>query len=86
MSGSLQSVPNATALLKATIGNIGQNLFWAFASNMALIPVAAGALYLAYGLLLSPVFAAGAIALSSVFVLGTALCPHSVTYEPGGRM
>lgn len=73
MSGSLQGVPNAIALSKATIGNIRQNLFWAFAYNTALIPVAAGALYPAFGLLLSPVFAAGAMALSSVFVLGNAL-------------
>ena len=73
MSGSLLGVPNAIALSKATIGNIRQNLFWAFAYNTALIPVAAGALYPAYGILLSPVFAAGAMALSSVFVLGNAL-------------
>ncbi|MDH2091452.1 heavy metal translocating P-type ATPase [Rhizobium pusense] len=73
MSGSLQGVPNAIALSKATIGNIRQNLFWAFAYNTALIPVAAGLLYPAYGILLSPVFAAGAMALSSVFVLGNAL-------------
>jgi Au+-exporting ATPase len=73
MSGSLQSVPTAIALSKATIGNIRQNLFWAFAYNTALIPVAAGLLYPAYGILLSPVFAAGAMALSSVFVLGNAL-------------
>ncbi|MGY5779665.1 heavy metal translocating P-type ATPase [Rhizobium sp. LEGMi135b] len=73
MSGSLQGVPNAIALSKATIGNIRQNLFWAFAYNTALIPVAAGALYPAFGVLLSPVSAAGAMALSSVFVLGNAL-------------
>ncbi|WID99154.1 heavy metal translocating P-type ATPase [Bosea vestrisii] len=73
MSGSLQGVSNAIALSKATIGNIRQNLFWAFAYNTALIPVAAGVLYPAYGILLSPVFAAGAMALSSVFVLGNAL-------------
>ncbi|QPC95835.1 heavy metal translocating P-type ATPase [Mesorhizobium sp. INR15] len=73
MSGSLQGVSNAIALSKATIGNIRQNLFWAFAYNTALIPVAAGLLYPVYGILLSPVFAAGAMALSSVFVLGNAL-------------
>ena len=73
MSGNLQGVPNAIALSKATIGNIRQNLFWAFAYNTALIPVAAGVLYPAWGLLLSPIFAAGAMALSSVFVLGNAL-------------
>ncbi len=73
MSGSLQGIPNAIALSQATIGNIRQNLFWAFAYNTALIPVAAGVLYPAFGILLSPVFAAGAMALSSVFVLGNAL-------------
>ena len=73
MSGNLQGVPNAIALSKATIGNIRQNLFWAFGYNTALIPVAAGVLYPAYAVLLSPIFAAGAMALSSVFVLGNAL-------------
>ena len=73
MSGSLRGVPNAIALSKATIRNIRQNLFWAFAYNTALIPVAAGALWPAFGILLSPIFAAGAMALSSVFVLGNAL-------------
>ncbi|MGI6856646.1 heavy metal translocating P-type ATPase [Mesorhizobium sp. 1B3] len=73
MSGDLLGVPNAIALSRATIGNIKQNLFWAFAYNAALIPVAAGALYPAYGILLSPIFAAAAMALSSVFVLGNAL-------------
>ncbi|HEL3751274.1 TPA: cadmium-translocating P-type ATPase [Stenotrophomonas maltophilia] len=73
MSGSLLGVPNAIALSRATLGNIRQNLFWAFAYNTALIPVAAGVLYPAFGILLSPVFAAGAMALSSVFVLGNAL-------------
>ncbi|MFB3128782.1 MAG: HAD-IC family P-type ATPase, partial [Lysobacteraceae bacterium] len=73
MSGNLQGVPSAIALSKATLGNIRQNLFWAFAYNTALIPVAAGVLYPVWGVLLSPVFAAGAMALSSVFVLGNAL-------------
>lgn len=73
MSGSLQGVLNAIALSKATIKNIQQNLFWAFFYNVALIPIAAGVLYPAFGILLSPIFAAGAMALSSVFVLGNAL-------------
>ncbi|ENU24122.1 copper-translocating P-type ATPase [Acinetobacter proteolyticus] len=73
MSGNLQGVANAIALSKATIGNIHQNLFWAFAYNTLLIPVAAGVLYPTYGILMSPIFAAGAMALSSVFVLGNAL-------------
>ncbi len=73
MSGSLKGVPNAIALSRATIGNVQQNLFWAFAYNTALIPVAAGVLYPLWGILLSPVLGAGAMALSSVFVLGNAL-------------
>ena len=73
MSGNLQGVPTAIALSQATLGNIRQNLFWAFAYNTALIPVAAGVLYPAFGILLSPIFAAGAMSLSSVFVLGNAL-------------
>jgi len=73
MSGNLQGVPNAIALSRAIIGNIRQNLFWAFAYNTALIPVAAGVLYPVWGVLLSPIFAAAAMALSSVFVLGNAL-------------
>nr|WP_191856219.1 heavy metal translocating P-type ATPase [Agrobacterium tumefaciens] len=73
MSGDLRGVANAIALSKATIRNIGQNLFWAFAYNAALVPVAAGILYPVNGVLLSPVLAAGAMALSSVFVLTNAL-------------
>ncbi|CAI1959921.1 Copper-transporting P-type ATPase [Serratia quinivorans] len=73
MSGDLRGVPNAIALSQATIRNIKQNLFWAFAYNVVLIPVAAGALYPLNGTLLSPIFAAAAMALSSVFVLGNAL-------------
>ena len=73
MSGDLRNVPNAIALSQATMRNIKQNLFWAFGYNTVLIPVAAGVLYPAYGLLLSPILAAAAMALSSVFVLGNAL-------------
>ena len=73
MSGDLQGVSNAIGLSKATLQNIGQNLFWAFAYNVLLIPVAAGALYPFTGILLSPMLAAGAMALSSVFVLGNAM-------------
>jgi Cu+-exporting ATPase len=73
MSGDLRGVTNAIALSQATIRNIKQNLFWAFAYNAVLIPVAAGVLYPVNGMLLSPIFAAAAMALSSVFVLGNAL-------------
>jgi len=73
MSGSMEGVATAIDLSRATLANIRQNLFWAFAYNTALIPVAAGVFYPAAGILLSPIFAAGAMALSSVFVLGNAL-------------
>ncbi|MCX5515869.1 heavy metal translocating P-type ATPase [Kaistia algarum] len=73
MSGDLQGVVRAIGLSEATIRNIGENLFWAFIYNAVLIPVAAGALYPAFGILLSPMLAAGAMALSSVFVVGNAL-------------
>ena len=73
MSGRLTAVSDAIALSKATMRNIRQNLFWAFIYNALLIPVAAGALWPAFGILLSPIFAAAAMALSSVFVLGNAL-------------
>lgn len=73
MSGDLRGVVNALAISRATIRNIGENLFWAFAYNVALIPVAAGILYPFTGTLLSPVLAAAAMALSSVFVLSNAL-------------
>ena len=73
MSGDLRGVPNAIALSRATMINIRQNLFWAFAYNASLIPVAAGVLYPAFGILLSPIFAAAAMAASSVCVLTNAL-------------
>ena len=84
MTGRLTAVPDAIALSKATMRNIRQNLFWAFIYNALLIPVAAGALWPAFGLLLSPVFAAGAMALSSVFVLGNALRLRRFAPVPGG--
>ncbi|GAA5512357.1 copper-transporting P-type ATPase [Deinococcus carri] len=73
MSGDLRGVPNALALSRATLRNIKLNLFWAFAYNIVLIPVAAGVLYPAFGWLLSPVLAAAAMGFSSVFVLSNAL-------------
>lgn len=73
MSGALTGLVSAIGLSHAVMRNITQNLFWAFAYNVALIPVAAGLLHLVGGPLLSPVLAAGAMALSSVFVLANAL-------------
>jgi Cu+-exporting ATPase len=72
-SGDLRGIPNAQALSKATLRNIKQNLFWAFAYNVLLIPVAAGALYPLSGVLLSPALAALAMVFSDFFVLGNAL-------------
>ncbi len=73
MSGDLRGVVNAFEVSGRTMRNIRENLFWAFGYNVALIPVAAGVLYPALGVMLSPVLAAGAMALSSVFVLTNAL-------------
>jgi len=73
MSDNLMGVATAVKLSRNTLKNIHQNLFWAFAYNVALVPVAAGALYPNFGILLSPVFAAGAMACSSVFVVMNAL-------------
>lgn len=73
MSGDLARVPAALALSRATMRNIKQNLFWAFGYNALLIPVAAGALYPVNGMQLSPMLGAGAMALSSTFVLTNAL-------------
>jgi len=73
VSGAVSGVVEAVHVSGAVLRNIRQNLFWAFGYNVALIPVAAGVLYPAFGLLLSPMLAAGAMALSSVFVLSNAL-------------
>jgi len=73
ITGDLTGVVTAIALSKATIRNIKQNLFWAFAYNTILIPVAAGVLFPFFGILLNPIFAAAAMALSSVTVVTNAL-------------
>ena len=73
MTGSLTGVSAAVELSKATIRNIRQNLFWAFFYNALCIPVAAGALYPAFGWQLSPMLGAAAMSLSSVFVVSNAL-------------
>lgn len=73
MRGDLRTIATAVALSRAVMANIGQNLIWAFGYNVVLIPVAAGVLYPTFGLLLSPMVAAGAMALSSVSVLSNAL-------------
>lgn len=72
LGGDLKGVLNAITISRATMRNIWENLFWAFGYNVLLIPLAAGALYPAFGLLLNPMFGAGAMALSSVLVVGNA--------------
>jgi Cu+-exporting ATPase len=72
ISGDLKGVAASIALSKATLRNIKQNLFWAFAYNTILIPVAAGILFPIFGILLNPMFAAAAMGLSSVTVVTNA--------------
>ena len=73
MSHNLQGVVNGIGISRQTLRNIRQNLFWAFGYNVLLIPIAAGVLYPFYGLLLSPILAASAMAISSVMVVSNAL-------------
>jgi len=73
MRGELTEVSAAIALSRATMRNIKQNLFWAFIYNVIGIPIAAGALFLFGGPLLSPILAGGAMAMSSVSVVSNAL-------------
>ena len=73
LKGDLQGIVTARRLSQATMGNIRQNLFFAFIYNAAGVPIAAGVLYPFFGLLLSPIIAAAAMALSSVSVIGNAL-------------
>jgi Cu+-exporting ATPase len=73
LKGDLTGIVRARRLSAATMGNIRQNLFFAFIYNAAGVPIAAGALYPTFGILLSPIIAAAAMALSSVSVVGNAL-------------
>ena len=82
MKNSLMDVADAVSLSRATLRNIRQNLFWAFFYNSVGIPVAAGALYPAWGLTLNPMLAAAAMSLSSVCVVGNALRLRS--WKSGG--
>ncbi|ARO14112.1 Cu2+-exporting ATPase [Ketogulonicigenium robustum] len=84
MSGDIAGVLRARQVARATMVNIRQNLFWAFAYNVLLIPVAAGVLYPAFGWMLSPALAAGAMALSSVVVVGNALRLRRAGGSAGG--
>jgi Cu+-exporting ATPase len=73
LGGDLVGIVRARRLAKATVRNIKQNLFFAFAYNTAGVPIAAGILYPFFGLLLSPMIAAAAMSLSSVSVISNAL-------------
>ena len=73
LKGDLRGVVRAVKLARATMGNIKQNLFFAFVYNALGVPIAAGVLYPAFGMLLSPMIAAAAMSLSSVSVVGNAL-------------
>jgi Cu+-exporting ATPase len=73
VKGDLRAVARARALSRATMQNIRQNLFFAFVYNALGVPIAAGALYPAFGILLSPMIAAAAMSLSSVSVIANAL-------------
>jgi heavy metal translocating P-type ATPase len=72
LGGDLKGVLNAITVSRATLRNIWENLFWAFGYNALLIPVAMGVLYPAFGILLSPMIGAGAMAMSSIFVVTNA--------------
>ncbi len=73
VKGDLRGILRARLLSRATMTNIKQNLFWAFAYNSLGVPIAAGVLYPFLGILLSPIFAAAAMSFSSVSVIGNAL-------------
>jgi Cu+-exporting ATPase len=73
LKGDLQGIVRARQMSRATMSNIRQNLFFAFIYNAAGVPVAAGVLYPVFGLLLSPIIAAAAMALSSVSVIANSL-------------
>jgi Cu+-exporting ATPase len=73
IKGDLTGIVRGRILSKATMKNIRQNLFWAFAYNLLGVPIAAGILYPFFGILLSPIIAAAAMSFSSVTVIGNAL-------------
>jgi Cu+-exporting ATPase len=73
VKGDLRGIARARQLSRNTMRNIKQNLFFAFVYNTAGVPIAAGVLYPAFGLLLSPIIAAAAMSFSSLSVIGNAL-------------
>ncbi len=85
MSGDLRGILTAIELSRRTMRNIRQNLFWAFGYNTLLIPVAAGLFYPATGMTLSPMLAAAAMSLSSVFVVSNALRLRRAAHSPSEK-
>ncbi len=81
LKGDLMGIVRARNLSKAVMGNIRQNLFFAFIYNAAGVPIAAGVLYPVFGILMSPMIAAAAMALSSVSVIGNALRLRNVPFN-----
>ncbi len=86
LGGDLTGIVRARRLSAATMGNIRQNLFFAFIYNAAGVPIAAGALYPTFGILLSPIVAAAAMALSSVSVVGNVACCGTCGQETAMRL
>lgn len=86
LQGDLNGVARARALSQATMRNIRQNLFFAFIYNAAGVPIAAGILYPVFGILLSPMIAAAAMALSSVSVIGNAMRLKSIPLSKGDSL
>ena len=82
VKGDLEGIVRARALSRATMRNIRQNLGFAFIYNIVGIPIAAGALYPAFGILLNPMVAALAMSLSSVSVIANALRLRSLSFSP----
>jgi Cu+-exporting ATPase len=84
MRADLRAVSHAMQLATRTRKTMRQNLFWAFVYNIIGIPIAAGVLYPTYGILLSPIIASAAMALSDVFVVGNSLRLRGFRASPAG--
>ncbi|HET8946926.1 MAG TPA: HAD-IC family P-type ATPase, partial [Candidatus Polarisedimenticolia bacterium] len=82
VTSDLKALLRARRLSRATLSNIRQNLFFAFAYNLLGVPIAAGALYPSFGLVLSPMIAGAAMSLSSVSVIANALRLRNVSLDP----
>jgi P-type Cu+ transporter len=86
MSGELGGIVNAVGLARRTLRTIRFNFLWAYAYNVALIPVAAGLLYPVFGVLLNPMMAAAAMSVSSLFVLGNSLRLRRIGIDGGSHL